>query len=80
MPSNSKQPKKPTLSTPFAELPSDGWPELITFLPNRLVQIYCHVRKIDKISNAETAVIIVIAFALLLALFVLSQVVYSFKP
>jgi hypothetical protein len=73
MPSNPKQPKKPTPTTSYSELPSDGWPELLTFLPNRIIQTYCKLRKIDKISTLDALAIVTIFFALFISIFVISK-------
>lgn len=73
MPQKPKSIKQPSKNADYRELPSDGWPELIMFLPNRLIQIYCKIRKIDKISTLDATVIVILAFFLLVSLFFIAN-------
>jgi hypothetical protein len=76
MSTKSKSTKKPRTSTSHLDMPSDGWPEIIEFIPSRIIQIYCKLRKIDKISKLDAFVmtlIILFAFVLLTFLFFLPR-------
>jgi hypothetical protein len=49
----------------YENIPSDGFPELVVLIPNRIVQIYCKLRKIDKIGKIDSLIMIMfVAFAL----------------
>lgn len=76
MSSSSKTPKTPITSRNYRDLPSDGWPELIMFLPNRLIQIYCKTRKIDKISTLDATVIAIFGFLLFVGLIFLTNFIF----
>jgi hypothetical protein len=65
----NNQKKSNGYSSPWT-MGSDPWMEIFQFLPNRVIQIYCKIKKIDKISKAASFFIYIVTYLFLLILVV----------